>query len=50
MLPVDLGGIPGDIKYWYDMNKSLLLALLSGDLFVDPHFDGIDILCCGYPC
>ena len=43
MLPLCLGGISGDIKYWYDMNKGLLLVLLSGDQVVDPCFDGIDI-------
>ena len=47
MLPVDLGGISGDIKYQYDINKGLLLALLRRDLLVDPCFDGTDILCYG---
>ena len=50
MLPVDLGGISGDVKYKYDVKYSLLLVLLSGDQLVDPFFDGIDVLCCSCPC
>ena len=50
MLPVDLGGVSGDIEYRYDVYYGLLLALLSGDQLVDPCFDGIDVFGCGCPC
>ena len=47
MLHVYLGGVSGNIKYSYDINKGLLLVLLHVDQLVDPCFDSINVLDCG---
>ena len=50
VLPVDLGGISGDVKYRYDMDFGFLLVVLHGDQLVDSCFDAIIILGCGCSC
>ena len=50
VLPVNLGGVSGDIEYRDDVDLGPPLVVLCGDQLVDSCFNAVNILGCGYSC